>query len=172
MKYKLTENSIEFNNKKLYQIQALKDFGDVKAGDLGGYIEKELNLSQEGYRWLFDGAFSSNNAKVYRNGKVYYYDQVYDYDNEELYDYVKVSGDAINKLKINQEEKQEPPKHYDLTIQPIDYIIANNLNFAEGNIIKYITRYKHITRYKQKNGKEDLLKARYYLDLLIKETGE
>ena len=71
------------------------------------------------------------------------------------------------KKKLDQiEEKKEPPKHYDLTIQPIDYIIANNLNFAEGNIIKYVSRYK------QKNGKEDLLKARYYLDLLIKEIGE
>lgn len=55
------------------------------------------------------------------------------------------------------------PKHYDLTIQPIDYIIANKLNFAEGNVIKYVSRYK------LKNGKEDLLKAKYYLDLLIKQ---
>ena len=61
MKYKLTENSIEFDNKTLFQIQALKDFGEVKAGDLGGYIEKELNLSQEDYCWLFGNPWVSNN---------------------------------------------------------------------------------------------------------------
>ncbi len=160
MKYKLAENPIKFGNKTLFQIQALKDFSDVKAGDLGGYIEKELNLSQEDYCWVFGRA------------KVSGVDQVYDYDTGKSYNYVKVSGDdkvsgdVINKPKIKQEDKQQPPKHYDLTIQPIDYIIANNLNFAEGNIIKYVSRYK------QKNGKEDLLKAKYYLDLLIKEIGE
>lgn len=45
-KYELTDNTIEYNEKTLYQIKALKDFVDVKAGDLGGYIEKESNLSQ------------------------------------------------------------------------------------------------------------------------------
>lgn len=46
-------------------------------------------------------------------------------------------------------------------IQPIDYIIANNLNFCEGNIIKYVTRYK------DKNGLEDLQKAKQYIDFLM-----
>ena len=172
MKYKLTENSIEFNNKKLYQIQALKDFGNVKAGELGGYMEKELNnLSEADYCWLFGNPWVSNKCKIYNNGKVYDYIKVYDYNSGESYDYIKVcdnakvSGNDVDKLETNQEEKQQP-KHYDLTIQPIDYIIANKLDFAEGNIIKYVSRYK------QKNGKEDLLKARYYLDLLIKEMGE
>ena len=57
------------------------------------------------------------------------------------------------------------PKHYiSGSIEPIDYIIANNMNFLEGNIIKYITRYKY------KNGKEDLLKAEFYLKKLIKKN--
>ena len=55
-------------------------------------------------------------------------------------------------------------EHYsNCSIQPFEYIKSNNLNFFEGNIIKYITRYK------EKNGKEDLLKAKDYLDYLIKE---
>lgn len=45
----------------LYQIEALKDFSDVKSGDLGGWIEKESNLSQEGNCWV------SGNAMVYGN---------------------------------------------------------------------------------------------------------
>ena len=49
-------------------------------------------------------------------------------------------------------------------IEPIKYIVANNLNFLEGNIIKYVTRYK------LKNGAEDLRKAKQYLDWLIEQT--
>lgn len=54
--------------------------------------------------------------------------------------------------------------HYNKkAIQPIDYILANKLNFCEGNVVKYITRYK------DKNGVEDLKKAKQYIDFLIKE---
>lgn len=48
-----------------------------------------------------------------------------------------------------------------MKIQPIDFITTNGLGFCEGNVVKYIARYKF------KNGKEDLLKARHYIDLLI-----
>lgn len=58
--------------------------------------------------------------------------------------------------------KQVGGDHYDLPIQPIEYILANDLGFVEGNIIKYVTRYK------RKNGMQDLLKAKHYLDILIK----
>ena len=52
--------------------------------------------------------------------------------------------------------------HYsNLAIEPIDFITANNLGFCEGNIVKYITRWK------AKNGIEDLKKARWYIDFLI-----
>ena len=47
MKYKLTETKKELDKLTLYQIEALKDFGNVKKGDKGGFIEKESNLSQE-----------------------------------------------------------------------------------------------------------------------------
>ena len=53
-------------------------------------------------------------------------------------------------------------EHYSKNkIQPIDYILANDMDFVSGNIIKYVTRYKH------KNGLEDLKKAKHYLELLI-----
>ena len=54
--------------------------------------------------------------------------------------------------------------HYkDMPIQPIDFILKNKLGFCEGNIIKYVCRHR------QKNGKEDLLKAKQYIDFLIEE---
>lgn len=52
--------------------------------------------------------------------------------------------------------------HYkDCPIQPIEYIMKNSLNFCQGNVVKYITRYK------EKNGIEDLKKVKHYVDLLI-----
>ena len=64
MKYELTDNTKTVNGVKLYQIQALKDFGNVKAGDLGGWIEKEKNLSQEGDCWVYDNAQVFGDAEV------------------------------------------------------------------------------------------------------------
>lgn len=62
---------------------------------------------------------------------------------------------------VKQETKH--PLHYNKGIECWDYIASHNMGFLEGNIIKYVTRYKH------KNGKEDLIKAREYLNKLIFE---
>lgn len=52
--------------------------------------------------------------------------------------------------------------HYkELKIQPIEYIHANGIPFAEGSVIKYVTRWR------SKGGIKDLEKARHFLDLLI-----
>lgn len=52
--------------------------------------------------------------------------------------------------------------HYrTMAIQPVTFCMANNLNFCVSSAIKYLCRYKG------KNGKEDLLKARHYIDMLI-----
>lgn len=86
----------------LYRIRALKDFGDVKAGDLGGYIESERNLSQEGDCWVYDearvydNAKVSGNARVYNDAKVFGNAQIYDnagvFDDTEVYGNAKVYG--------------------------------------------------------------------------------
>ena len=58
-KYELLENdTIVINDGKttLYRIKAIKDFGDVKSGDLGGYIESEDNLSIREICWIYDNA--------------------------------------------------------------------------------------------------------------------
>ena len=63
-----------------------------------------------------------------------------------------------------EKEEVTNPKHYDKVgfgIQPLEYIIANELDFMEGNVIKYVSRYPH------KGGLNDLLKARTYIEKLI-----
>lgn len=57
--------------------------------------------------------------------------------------------------------RQEGGDHYQLPIQPVEYIYANNIGYFEGNVIKYVTRWKN------KNGIEDLQKAKHYLEMLI-----
>ena len=62
-------------------------------------------------------------------------------------------------------KKQIGGNHYlKYKIQPIEFIVKNNIGFVEGNIIKYILRFK------KKGGVQDLEKARHYIDLLIDST--
>jgi hypothetical protein len=56
------------------------------------------------------------------------------------------------------------PSYYKKGIETTDYIVSHDMNYVEGNIIKYVTRYK------DKGGLQDLLKAEWYLNRLIKET--
>ena len=63
-------------------------------------------------------------------------------------------------------KKQVGGDHYKtLGIQPVEFILANNLGFCEGNAVKYLCRYK------QKGGAQDLHKAKHYIEILI-ETME
>ncbi len=85
-KYKLTEESIDFFGRTLYRIEALKDFGDVKKGDKGGYVESEKNLSQKGNCWIYD------NAKVF--GRAVIYDDAKVFGNAKIYGEAFVRGNA------------------------------------------------------------------------------
>lgn len=69
-KYELTSEFITINRTKLYRIKALKDFGDVKKGELGGFIEKEVNLAQEGDCWVYDRAIVKNKARIFDNVRI------------------------------------------------------------------------------------------------------
>ena len=63
------------------------------------------------------------------------------------------------------EDELRNPNHYceGFEIQPIEFIMKNEFDFVEGNIIKYVSRYPH------KGGVKDLKKARVYLDMLIEK---
>ena len=69
-KFELTTNTKMFLGKKLFQIKALINFGDVEAGELGGYIEKEENLSQADNAWVAGNAWVTDNAWVAGNARV------------------------------------------------------------------------------------------------------
>ena len=86
-KYELSNETIEIDGITLHRIKALKDFSDVKAGDLGGWVEKEDNLSQMGDAWVYDNAEVFGNAEIYGNAVIS--------GNAKVFDNAQVYGDAI-----------------------------------------------------------------------------
>ncbi len=85
-KYILTDESIEFFGHKLYRIEALRSFGDVKAGDKGGFIECEDNLSHGGNAWVYGNAKVCQRAAVNDNASVKH--------SAVVMDRAVISGDA------------------------------------------------------------------------------
>ena len=97
-KYELSEITKEVNincrKTKLYRIRALEDFGDVKKGDLGGWIENESNLNRfNGKCWIYDDAIVCGNAMVTDYATIK--DNAIIMDNVEVRDYVKISDNVI-----------------------------------------------------------------------------
>ena len=86
-KFELTSEFItNISGTKLFRIKALVEFGDVKAGELGGYIEKEENLDQGGDAWV------CGDAKVY--GDAWVCGDAWVYGDAEVYGNAWVCGDA------------------------------------------------------------------------------
>ena len=105
-KYKILKDmTIEYKGRTLYRIRALKDFSNVKKGDLGGYVESYNNLSQEGNCWIYDDAKVYENAKVYDNVRIYNNAEIFGnaqvfsnakvHGNAKVYDYAKVFDNAF-----------------------------------------------------------------------------
>lgn len=86
MKYALTKNTKTYSTKKLHQIVALESFGKVNKGDLGGWIESEANLSQDGLCWI------EQNVLVFGDGRVL--------DNAYISGDVIVNGIVKNYVSI------------------------------------------------------------------------
>lgn len=75
--------------------------------------------------------------------------------------------DEVVKRSVTSDtfETQVGGTHYkDKSIQPIEYIMANNLDFNEGSVVKYITRHK------EKGGAQDIEKIKQYCDFILKYT--
>ena len=101
-KYEFTDETktrtVKGKEHKLHRIRALKDFNNVKKGDLGGFIEKEENLSHEGDCWVYGEAEVFGNAQVREDARIYDRAEVYGeaqvYGNAGITDDAQVYGDA------------------------------------------------------------------------------
>ena len=85
-KYEFTGETKDWNGHTIRRIRAVKTVANVATGELGGWIEKEENLSQDGDAWVSDNAWVFGNAKVSDNAEVS--------DDAEVSDNAWVSGDA------------------------------------------------------------------------------
>lgn len=88
-KYEFTGETMLFKGHTLHRIRALRDFGNIRfvaAGEIGGWIESEKNLSHEDSAWVADEAKVFHRANVCGDAQVY--------ENAQVYGYAVVSCDA------------------------------------------------------------------------------
>lgn len=130
------------------QINNMEKGQIVISNKYGAIVEVLLLVGNDG--------FYGKVKEVFNYGIGYTKNEDYFFFNNYFMDY--------NEYLEYENKKQVGGNHYNnKAIQPIKYILANNMNFCEGNVIKYITRYK------EKNGIEDLKKAKQYIDFLINQ---
>lgn len=147
-KYKLTNHTKKvYGGHILHQIKALKSFGDVLKGDLGGWIEDYSNLSQSDTAWVDDNAMVwgnatvSNKAKIGGNAKVL--DSAWIYGKAKVYGdatvsgltcisgNAKVYGDSCIQGQINLRENDEIKDNS-------SYLIFNNVLSPFGQQFVYV----------------------------------
>jgi UDP-3-O-[3-hydroxymyristoyl] glucosamine N-acyltransferase len=98
IKFELTENSMKWKGTTLYQIKALQAFMTksgvrVSEGELGGWVEREENLSQEGRAWIWNNAKVCGTAKVYGDAEIWSNATIY--GNAKVFSNAKIYGDTI-----------------------------------------------------------------------------
>ena len=99
----------------LFRVKALRDFGDVKKGEVGGYVESERNLSHEGNCWIYDDAVVRGNAWVYCNARVY--------DNAMVFECASVFGDAV--VRGNAKVRKNAMVHGDARVYENSMVSGN-----------------------------------------------
>lgn len=72
-------------------------------------------------------------------------------------------GAFSDTMHTRHDDIKRPAHYARYAIEPITFIMANELPYPEGNVIKYICRWRY------KNGREDLLKARRYIDMILED---
>ena len=113
-----------------------------------------------------DWTFADNHAKLYADMINFEEQQNMGMMDEAIKETVKDKGFTKTDLKkeaMKATLKQVGGSHYkDCKIQPIEYIVGNDLTFCEGNAIKYITRHR-----RKGEGAKDIEKAIHYLEMIL-----
>lgn len=128
-KYKLTNYSTTIHecgkDVTVYRIRAKEDFGGVREGDLGGWVESEENLSQEGDCWLYDEAIACLGSVVKDNAKMYDYAIVKDNSrvegNSRIYGNVDISHRSVISGNV---------------VLSDDVVVCDNTTISGNSIIK------------------------------------
>ena len=121
------EYTIEFEGRTLHRIRALKDFGGVKKGDLGGFVENENNLSHYGSCWIYDDAKAMDNSRIYGDSRMY--------DNSEMYNNSKMYGDSV---MYNNSKMYIDAKLYGRLISKADDFME--INNPQGRLVTCVKK--------------------------------
>ena len=156
-KYELTDETIQCNGRTLYRIKALKDFSNVHKGDLGGFIRKESNLSQDRDCWVYDDAKVFGNAKVsdnviiYNNAQVFGNARVYGnavvcstakvYDNAKVYEKARICGNA--KVYDNAQVSTNALVANDAQVYGNSYVLGNAKIVGHAKVFGNAAVYDH-----------------------------
>jgi len=137
-KYTILRDKFIINNfgKKLYRIQALIDFNDVKAGELGGFVEGYHNLSHGGYSWIYGNAQVFDDARIESDATVVC--DSYDFGITQIYENARIGlcASVYNGVKVSGNVYVEGYSYVfgnvvikdNAFITDAVYIINNNLN--------------------------------------------
>ena len=148
-KYELTDVTMKFEGRTLYRIRALKDFADVKKGKLGGWVQTEDNLSQEGYCWVYNNAKCMDNARMYDNSTMF--DRSEMHDNTIMYDYSRMYGNSAmydysrmfsNSLMFGNSELKGNAKLYGKLVSSVDDFIE--INNPDGRLVTCVRKGNEI----------------------------
>lgn len=116
MKYTL----IDSDKPDLYRVKALKNFGDVEEGDIGGYVSWYHNLSQEGDCWVYNNAIVKDSAIVRDNAKLY--------NNATMCNKAEMQG---NSRMHNNSRMSDSSKMFDYTVM-LNYASMSDQAIMQG----------------------------------------
>lgn len=148
-KYEILKDTKErFLGREVYRIRALKNFSDVKKGDIGGFVGSEKNLSQQGDCWIYDKAVAYDCSEVCDNAIVKYY--------------VIVGGNAIVGSNAKIKDKNQwfvvenvGSRKDNITFYETDGVIYVNVGCFNGTLDEFIERVK--TTHKGNNFEKEYL---------------
>ena len=183
-KFELSNITMEYKGRTLYRIKATKDFSDVKKGDLGGWVQYEENLSQQGICWIYDDAKCMDNSRVtedsimrdfaemYDCSKMHDCSQMFDHSEmhycSEMHDYSQMHD--FSEMHGNSMLKDKEKLYGKLYSIVDDFIEIHN---KKGRIVTGVLKNGEIlynVGYQEEMAKEEFIDRIYYEDGGIEEN--
>ena len=189
-KFELSNITMEYKGRTLYRIKATKDFSDVKKGDLGGWVQYEENLSQQGICWIYDDAKCMDNSRVtedsimrdfaemYDCSKIHDCSQMFDHSEmhycSEMHDYSQMHNYSqmhdFSEMHGNSMLKDKEKLYGKLYSIVDDFIEIHN---KKGRIVTGVLKNGEIlynVGYQEEMTKEEFIDRIYYEDGGIEEN--
>ena len=130
-KYELIKETETCSRRRImYRIRALKDFSDIKAGDVGGWVCSEDNLSQEGDCWIYDNAKCLDNSRVYDNAMMF--------DNAIMFGHSAMYDNAVmlnNSIMYDNSKMFNKAKMFDKSIMCNNAEMCGNATMYDSSVM-------------------------------------